>query len=129
MDTGIFIALAISTDENHQKAGQVYAKVKASGETLVLSESIFGELVSFLRRKQNPEKAYERGEALLQTQEVLVISQTLKEMRDCLPLLKKYGFASYTDALTVAMMQSRGINKIASFDSEFDKVPGITRIH
>jgi predicted nucleic acid-binding protein len=32
-----------------------------------------------------------------------------------------------TDALTVALMQAHGLTKIASDDSDFDRVPGITR--
>ncbi len=32
-----------------------------------------------------------------------------------------------TDALTVALMQAHGLSKIASDDSDFDRVPGITR--
>ncbi len=128
VDTGVFVALAKKTDENYQRAVAVYAALKESGETLVLSEGIFGEVVNFLRRKEGTIMAVERGEALLQTQEVILLMQTEKEAKESLPLLKKYQFASYTDALTLSMMQSRGIKKIASFDSEFDKVPGIERI-
>jgi predicted nucleic acid-binding protein len=32
-----------------------------------------------------------------------------------------------TDALTVALMQAHGITKLASDDTDFDRVPGITR--
>jgi predicted nucleic acid-binding protein len=31
------------------------------------------------------------------------------------------------DALTVAVMQATGLNKVASSDADFDRVPGITR--
>jgi predicted nucleic acid-binding protein len=32
-----------------------------------------------------------------------------------------------TDALSIALMQTHGLTKIASDDSDFDRVPGITR--
>lgn len=35
---------------------------------------------------------------------------------------------SARDALHVAIMELNGIDRILSFDSEFDKVPGITRL-
>ena len=31
------------------------------------------------------------------------------------------------DALTVAVMQANGLTKVASADSDFDRVPGLTR--
>jgi predicted nucleic acid-binding protein len=32
-----------------------------------------------------------------------------------------------TDALTVALMQAHGLTRIASDDTDFDRVPGVTR--
>jgi predicted nucleic acid-binding protein len=37
-------------------------------------------------------------------------------------------FLSYADAFNAAYMQSRGITEIYSWDTDFDRLPGITRI-
>jgi hypothetical protein len=36
-------------------------------------------------------------------------------------------FEPHNDAITVALMQAHGLNKIASSDADFDHVPGLTR--
>jgi predicted nucleic acid-binding protein len=41
-------------------------------------------------------------------------------------LCQQVGLLS-NDALTVAVMQAHGLNKVASSDTDFDRVPGITR--
>jgi len=39
------------------------------------------------------------------------------------------GTLSLADSLSLQIMIEMGINKIASFDSDFDKIKGITRIY
>ena len=41
-------------------------------------------------------------------------------------LSQQYGLLT-NDALTVAVMQANGLTKIASHDTDFDRVPGLTR--
>ena len=36
---------------------------------------------------------------------------------------------SFFDAMYVAISKKEGINEIVSFDSDFDKIDGIVRIH
>ena len=43
--------------------------------------------------------------------------------------LKYDGTLSFADAVSVEIMKDLGINQIVSFDSDFDKVDGIIRIH
>lgn len=128
VDTGLFIALARKHDEKHARAREVYGEIRASGEALFFSESVFGETVSYARRHDGAEAAYLKGKELLEMQGFTMIFQSRIEVEHALQIMHKFAFASYTDALTVSMMQSRGIRKIASFDSEFDKVPGVERI-
>jgi predicted nucleic acid-binding protein len=39
---------------------------------------------------------------------------------------QQYGLLT-NDALTVAVMQANGLTKVASADTDFDRVPGLTR--
>lgn len=51
-------------------------------------------------------------------------------LENTIPTYLKYdGRLSVADAISVEIMHRRGINKIVSFDEDFDKVRGISRIH
>jgi hypothetical protein len=43
--------------------------------------------------------------------------------------LRYDGTLSVSDAVSVFIMEKKNINRILSFDSDFDKVEGIVRIH
>jgi predicted nucleic acid-binding protein len=43
--------------------------------------------------------------------------------------LKYGGKLSVADSVSIAIMKRRGIKKIISFDSDFDRVKGISRIY
>lgn len=64
-------------------------------------------------------------ETILQSRiQVLTIPSGL--LRDALAVGQQHGLL-VNDALTVALMQANGLTKIASDDTDFDRVPGITR--
>lgn len=54
-----------------------------------------------------------------------------KELLDAaIPFFLKYdGTLSVADAVSVEIMRRRGVKNIVSFDADFDKVAGISRIH
>lgn len=56
--------------------------------------------------------------------QVLTIPSGL--MRDALSVSQQQGLL-VNDAVSVALMQANGLTKIASDDTDFDRVPGITR--
>jgi len=43
--------------------------------------------------------------------------------------LRYDGTLSVSDAVSVFIMEKKNINRILSFDSDFDKVEGVVRIH
>jgi predicted nucleic acid-binding protein len=64
-------------------------------------------------------------EGILQSKiQVLTIPAAL--LGNAAVLSQKYGQLT-NDALTSALMQAHGLNKIASDDADFDRVPGVTR--
>jgi predicted nucleic acid-binding protein len=49
-------------------------------------------------------------------------------LEDSMKIYLRYdGALSLADAVTVHVMNTRGIGEVASFDSDFDKVDGIIR--
>lgn len=128
IDTGFLIALLRPQDDYHARAGELRKELAMKPELLALSENVLGEFTTFVRRKYDAKTALKESLEVLESERLTLVFQTETEVLQALELLAKYSFASYTDALTISIMQSRGIRKIASFDSEFDKVQGVERI-
>jgi predicted nucleic acid-binding protein len=64
-------------------------------------------------------------EAVLQSRlTVLTIAPSL--LGTAVTISQQYGFLT-NDALSVAVMQANGLTKIASHDTDFDRVPGLSR--
>ena len=55
-----------------------------------------------------------------------VLTITLAMLATAAALRQQIGLLT-NDALSVAVMQAHGLTKIASSDTDFDRVPGITR--
>jgi predicted nucleic acid-binding protein len=52
-----------------------------------------------------------------------------KDLEQALGILKKFDKLSFCDALNLVIMERRKIKKILSFDSDFDRFPGIERVY
>ena len=64
-------------------------------------------------------------ETVLQSRlEVLTIAPSL--LGAATAISQRYGLLT-NDAVTVAVMQANGLTKVASHDTDFDRVPGLTR--
>ncbi len=57
---------------------------------------------------------------------IQVLPVSLPMVADAASLSQQYGLLS-GDALIVAVMHAQGLNKLASHDADFDRVPGLTR--
>jgi len=59
-----------------------------------------------------------------------VIYDNKKRSNNAMKIFLKYdGVLSLADSLSVQIMKEQNITEIASFDSDFDKVKGIIRLH
>lgn len=128
LDAGFFVALARQNDESHSRADEIERELAEGGESLFFTESVLGEFASLLAKRDSPRLAHLKAEQLLQSRRLTLILSTGLEVAEAPSLLGQYGFSSYSDALSVSVMKSRGIKKIVSFDSDFDRAPGIKRI-
>lgn len=128
LDAGYLIARFRTRDEHHLRAMEISEKLRETGETIITSEGVLSEFVTFMRRNDGVNVACQYGEQLRNASELSIAYSTQSEGSRALAHLRKYEFSSYTDGLSVAMMESRGLKRIVSFDSEFDRVPFIQRI-
>lgn len=131
LDAGIVIAAFNPADANHPATARLMALLIADFR-LIITEAIWGEILTFLRRRGGFHRAIQAAEAILTSPRIRLIHSNRQLFDRAYLLFKRYngkhpGF-SYTDALSVAVMQQDGIRKIASLDADFDGIRGIQRI-
>lgn len=131
LDAGIVIAAFNPDDAHHSTVARLLASLMAE-YTLVMTEAIWGEVLTFLRRRGGLHRALQAAEALLASPRIRLVHSNRRLFDHAYRLFKRYngkhpGF-SYTDALSVALMEHEKIRAIVSLDADFDGIRGIRRI-
>lgn len=125
LDTTFIVALFVSNDNWHSQAAEVYNKIK--NKKLIISKLVIAETFTVLKNK-------------LETKDILEIYRNLPNFfhiiedndyyDEAMSEFVKYDSTlSFFDAMYVAIMEKEGIDEIVSFDSDFDKVDNIIRVH
>lgn len=124
LDTTFVVALFVSNDDWHESAVRVYDEIR--NEKLAISNLVIAETVTILKNK-------------LKTKDIMEIYRNIPNFFHVVDDNSLYGEAmnefvkydstiSFFDAMYVAVMKKEDIIKIASFDSDFDKVDNLVRL-
>lgn len=128
IDSAVLIASAREKDPQHQRATELLRAMLQSSETLILTDHILDETLTYLKRKEGKKVAYQTGMYLFQEPNVRIEYSSPERSNAALLLLGKIDSISFCDALSIVIMQELGIKKICSFDADFDKIEGMERI-
>ncbi len=94
----------------------------------MVTEFVLSESVTAIGSRGGGKAGFAVYEYITDNCEVVFVDKGMLEK--AINIYLKYdGTLSVADAVSVYVMNSRGITKILSFDSDFDKVDGIRRIH
>jgi len=141
IDTCLFVALVFEDDQHHKRAGELIRELSRGdhGRPLYTSDMVFAESASFVHKKiAGTDKDSRASSKVLQLYSL--IEQNRLEMLylqgssfgEALDLYTQHqGKLDFVDSANVILMRSRGIHKIASFDTNYDAFAkeGIGRIH
>lgn len=130
LDTAFLIALANADDKNHGSAQSLKVRIasREHGQPYI-SDYIFDELVTFLMaRHVRPEKIEEFGGSLLEDESIKLLKIDSAVFFQSWELFKKSASLSFTDCTSIVLAEKFGIRSIASYDSDFDKLPMLRRI-
>ena len=126
IDSSYFVALVDTKDQWHQKAKGLISVV--TDETILISDLIIVESVSIVGKRSGGKA----GEQLYNyfTDNCHIIHLDEKLLRGGMSEFIKYdGTLSVSDAVSVFIMKKKRLDRIVSFDSDFDKVDGIMRVY
>ncbi len=130
VDTNVFIRYLTGDDEAKAKASLVlFQRLETGKESALTSDAVIAEVVFIL---QSP-RLYQMGKERIRTLLEPII--WLRGLRLPNKSIYKRTFDLYcgtsigfVDAYNAAYMESHGITEVYSYDKDFDKVTGITRL-
>ena len=126
VDSSFYIALLNKKDQWHKDIPKVLPqidKVKKITSILVLSETV--TMVGSLSGGKAGVLIYEY---IIDNYEVIYIDKTLSS--NAMEKFLQYdGTLSLADCMSLEIIEMHQVNSIVSFDSDFDKVKNLNRIH
>jgi len=138
LDANVLVGLMDGSDVLATRAGELLARLQASGLRPVLLDICVGEAVSVIcrraqQRKTNPpdlSAAVARIRAAAERGEIRFVA---KESERLLPEILSIvnatgGVVNFNDALLVALQRAGDIDEVVSFDQGLDAAAGFRRI-
>ncbi|AUB56560.1 nucleic acid-binding protein [Methanobacterium subterraneum] len=126
IDASFFIAASIKKDQWHTRVLEILPEVTKQDKItsiVVLSEAV--TMVGSLAGGKMGGRLYNY---IIDNHEVKFIDKDLSTQ--AMNFFLKYdGVLSFADSVSLELMKQGKVDTIASFDSDFDKVKGIMRIH
>jgi predicted nucleic acid-binding protein len=124
VDTGIFVAVRNRRDRNHQRAKDLMRSALRSEFGIIHTSDYIADeaITTALARTRNHQIAVNTGRYILSSPriETLPVSQEDFKLAWSKFQTVRDKFLSFTDCTSLAVMERRGIDRIMSFDSEFD---------
>lgn len=122
-DSSYFVARSKKDDRWHNDALNLKIKEQFLVSELIMSESI--TLVGSFAGGKSGRTLYD---FFLDNCKIEYLDEEMME-KSMVTFLKYDGSLSLADASSVEIMKKHGVRKIISFDSDFDKIQEIVRIH
>ena len=127
VDSSYFIALMNEKDyAKHERAVNLFPQLDK--EDKITSVFMLSETITYLNSRVDTKKVKKFYEIIRDTVQIYYPNAfEVDENMDC--VIKYNGSASFADCYALYIMNKLGITEIYSFDSDFDKMEGIVRIH
>lgn len=126
LDTGFLYALFRNSESYHDDAINIYRHYEKSNSIKVINSVVLTEILN--RSKKLNLLTTQLFDVLNEKTHIVFLSE--EDLKRALLLSKDYGYAiNFSDYTIIKTMQDLDITRIISFDSDFDKIKGIERIH
>lgn len=125
VDASYIIALIIEKDEFHEKALQLLPKIESHEKVITMPMVV--ETINLIGSCNGGKVGYTVYRYIKDNYTIINYETLLDE--SIYYFLKYDGTLSLADSTAIQVMKSNKIHEIYSFDSDFDKVEGIIRIH
>jgi hypothetical protein len=125
LDTSFIVAYFNTRDQNHSSAVKIAKILANQNHELYITDYLFGEIVTVsLVRLKNLEKATQIGTTILEYCNLIHVDKDIFEHAWKIFSEQKLRL-SFVDCTTIVVMKNQKIQKIATFDNDFNKIKGI----
>ena len=128
VDSNVPMYLVGASHPNKERALTLLTRLVHSGERFVTDVEVFQEILHRYTAIQRPD-AIDPAFASLDAIADNILTFGMLEVRSARSLIDVVKGISARDALHAAVMRRAGVHRILSFDSGFDSIPEIERIH
>lgn len=121
VDTSAFVAFALRRDDRHAEARSGFDELLNSRTPLVTSDWVFGETVSFIRRRAGYAPARATGERLRESPSLEIVAVDKAAADKAWEHFVGYRFddLSLVDCVSFTLMRARRIRRAFTFDRHF----------
>lgn len=121
VDSGAWIALAVTRDPLHARARDTWGRLQASGARLFTSVPVVLETFTFLDRNAAREAAVAWKDSLTRVKRLKILPGTAKDLELAWRYFERPDLhkLSGTDAVSFVLMTQRRITKAFTFDAHF----------
>lgn len=124
IDTGVFVAANNKSDKNHARAIELMKQALEGkfGETFTSDCVIDESITTALARTRDHRIATSTGSFIIESPRIQKIYTNISDFETAWAKFQKLGKKpmSFTDCISLAHIDKRKIERIMSFDSEFD---------
>lgn len=127
LDTNVILRHLLQDDvKQSRKATDFLKTVEEGNVAVVTSDTVIFESVFLLERHYHRDKKDIRDALLSILDMPGIVLQRKKNFKRVFELYIEHNI-DFADAYHVALMERMALKQIASFDQDYDKVPGVTR--
>ena len=121
IDTGALISRHLARDQYHQPSVAFWNIIAKKGESCVTSNFVLDEAFTLLGRRGGYTFAAQRARNIYASHNVKIIRPGLDDELKAIDLFEKYADQnlSFTDCVSLVLMQTRKIKRVFTFDNHF----------
>ena len=121
IDTGALISRHLARDQYHQQSVAFWNIIAKKGESCVTSNFVLDGALALLGRRGGYTFAAQRARNIYASHNVKIIRPGLDDELKAIDLFEKYADQnlSFTDCVSLALMQTRKIKRVFTFDNHF----------
>ncbi len=124
IDSSAFIAIYLNDDDFHDRAVSILAELREQKVKFLTSNFILDEIYTFLRARKNKNLAIKFSKILIDNVDIIkVVRISVKDEQEAFKFFKKINGkgVSFTDCTSFSVMRRYKVNKVFTFDDDFQK--------
>ena len=123
LDANFVIALEISDDQHHYAAAQFWTTFIETSFSLVTTSYVLDEIVTFLNRRRQHDKAVRVGNNLLNASHIQLIHVDEPLFYEGWQYFEQHSDKTYslTDCVSFVLMKKLGLAEALTFDKHFQQ--------